>query len=119
MYALAQIIGVGTGEDPYRANVSGSGFHSLIKSKTDGHPKFAWCLVECFDIDNATGTGLFKLPTIGLDEPLVNITPILARTGMITELTGKGIDVSNLTDQSTMRDVVRIVGKHQDGAFDI
>jgi len=118
MYALARIIGDGSGENPYKTDIQGSRFHSIIKSKVDGHPKFNWCFAECFDIDNASGTGLFKFPTIGLDEE-INIIPILARTGMLDELVGKGIDTSQITNQSSMRDVVRIVGKHQDEVFNI
>ena len=115
MYAIARIIGTGTPDDPYRADAEPYG-PCVIPSNPDGSPKYGWCLMKLHDFDNTTGTDLFKLPKVSLSTTVGDISPS-KRAAIKTKLDGMGVDTSWITLDTTLREIVKKIGKHLDVNF--
>lgn len=117
MFALARVIGSGTIDDPFRADVDKPA-SALIPSKPDGTPRFNWCLVRLKDPNNTTGTQLFKITETRLDMQVKDINPTL-RNNLNTKLTSLGVNTSKIKPTYTIRQVLRYIAKHLDDKADI
>lgn len=100
----------------YMADVSGSGCQAIIPTKSDGSPKFNWCLVRLTDPDNAIGTDLFKLPEVNLSMTVRDI-PQAKRQAIKNKLDSLGINTSWITLDSTFREIIKKVGLYLDVNF--
>jgi len=100
-YLIANVIGDGTEDNPYRADISPYG-SCLIPSNLDGSPKFSWCLVKGKTEENYTGVGVKRLS---------------ATQEVRDNLNGKGVDVSklpNLPEKASEKALANLVAKHLD-----
>lgn len=118
MFMIAQIVGNGTENDPYRPDIVGSSWQAIIPSNSNGMPRFNWALVRCADPDSATGIDLFKLPNVSLDMQVGNI-PLNVRNAIRTKLDSLGINTTWITLDTTLREIVRYIGKHLNSNFEI
>jgi hypothetical protein len=117
MYAIARVIGSGMDDDGYRLDVKGSGWTGSIRPcNPDGSPKFLWALVKLTDPDNATGIGLFKLPKVNLSLTVGDI-PQAKRQAIKDKLDTLGVPTAWITLSTTLREIVRKLGKHLDVNF--
>jgi hypothetical protein len=121
-FYLAPVVGSGTDLDPYRAKVpSGTNYVTVIPSKPDGTPAFPWCVVRV-----ARASGLFvdldadadvdRWPDFPLDT-MVRDIPVAERTRLADALTRRGIDTSDVVGTTTLRQILRRVGRLLDARF--
>lgn len=120
---LAPVTGTGTLADPYRAKLPVGTNHSAVIA-TDpktGVPVLPWCLVKV-----ARGSGAFgdldgdgdldPLPVIALDAKVSDLAPSV-RTRFAAGLEKRGIDTSDVRGATTIRQIVRRVGRMLDADF--
>lgn len=121
-FYITKIIGNGSEENPYRPkvadyNVSWSG---VIPSNPDGTPKFGFTFVI---VNTQNHQALLDdpqikgMPELSMDAQISTLSKAV-RDKMLAYFDEEGIDRTGLTMQSTMRDVLRRVGKHLSAEFD-
>ena len=121
-YYLAPIIGDGQStETVYRVQLPRVNHSAVIPSNAaTGAPLFSWalCVVEAPDHGAMLAdAALTALPNLGLDQALDQISTS-QRNALFAALDGKGINRVGLTQASTMRDVLRRIGRYLEAAFD-
>lgn len=120
-FYISKIIGDGTEENPFRPkvadyNVSWSG---VIPSNPDGTPKFGFTFVIVNTRDHQPlldDPQIKGMPELSLDAQISTLSKV-TRDKMLAYFTEEGIDRTGLTLQSTMRDVLRRIGKHLSASF--
>lgn len=119
---FAPITGTGADSDPYRAKVADLAVShvAVIPSRPDGTPRFPWALVmvaagsfAALDSDPA----LAGLPAVNLDLTLAELSTT-ARDRLLTLCQERGIDTTGVTGATTLRQVVRRIGRHLEPAYD-
>lgn len=115
MYAIAKVIGVGTSDNPIRADALNYKSICCIpgyRSGADrGKPKNSWCVVYLTDPDNESAQGLFKLPKISFATK-VGAIPKTVRAAIKNKLDSLGVDTSWITLDSTFGEIVKKLIKH-------
>lgn len=120
MFAIARVIqkDIGTEDERYSVDVTlsqiGTSCRCIIPSNADGTPRFNFALVETDD-PSPIGTNLFTIPEI-LNTELRDINAV-RRNAINDKLTNAGVDTSSLTGTNTIKDVLRLVGRHLDINF--
>lgn len=121
-FYISKIVGDGTEYNPFRPkvadyNVSWSG---VIPSNEDGTPKFGFTFVIVNTQDHTAllaDPQIKGMPELSLDAQISTLSKA-TRDKMLAYFDDEGIDRTGLTLQSTMRDVLRRVGKHLSESFD-
>lgn len=121
-FYITKIIGNGSEENPYRPkvadyNVSWSG---VIPSNPDGTPKFGFTFVIVSTQNHQpllADPQIKGMPELSLDAQISTLSKDV-RDKMLAYFDEEGISRTGLTMQSTMRDVLRRVGKHLSAEFD-
>lgn len=116
-YGATKVIGSGTMDDPYRADVNVP-CSSIIPSNPDGTPKFNWCLVRLKDYEGAAGINLFKFPSGALTMKVSDI-PAAKRQAIKGKMESFGIDTSWIKGSNTLKEILRKIGRHLDINFKV
>lgn len=125
-FYISPVIGNGTLDNAYRAALSdvqrlesGSSLVSLIPSKPDGTPKFAFCLcivnaANHVALGNVTDADQF--PDITLDSQLSVLTT-QQKNALLNFAARRGIPTTGLNNSSTFRNVLERIGQFLDLNF--
>lgn len=124
-YYISPVIGDGSFENPYRAEMEDTvaanqgSMSVVIKNNPDGTPAFpfALCIVSSGNhvpFESIAGTDRF--PDITLDSTLSVLTPG-QRSVVLNFLSNRGVDTSGLGPTSTFGEVIERIGGHIDGNF--
>jgi len=116
---IVPVIGTGTKGDPYRVKLS-IAHSALIPSNPDGTPRFNWalCLVSAADFTALDAdTEAEPFPGVSLDDQLSSISAA-ARNRIQTALINRGVDLTGIDLNSTVRDVVERVVERLDARLD-
>lgn len=121
-YYISRVVGDGTDGDPYRAKIADYGVAhvAIIASGPDGHPSRPWALCLVNTTNHAplvADSDLRAIPVSALDNTLGSLTPQQRQflRDMVEEL---GLDTSEVTAQTTLRQLLRYIGRTLEGAFD-
>lgn len=122
---VAKVVGTGTNADPFRPKgVMEAGVSCVASIATNpitGAPALPWCLVKIarasgdftdFDAD----TDLDGFPLLSLDTR-VNQLPAAQRNRIAAALTKYGIDTSDVQGTTTLRQIVRRIGRLLEPGF--
>jgi hypothetical protein len=115
------VIGTGAADDPWRAKIHGMGVNyvAVIPSKPDGSPALPWCIVKVAATDFSAidaDADIDAWPAVSLDATVAQL-PTAARTRIRTALVNRGIDVSDFTGATTLRAVLRRIGRSLEPDF--
>lgn len=121
-FYLSKIIGDGTEQNPYRPKVAdySVSWSGVIPSNEDGSPKFGFTFVIVNTQNHAAllaDPQIKGMPELSLDAQISTLSKAV-RDKMLAYFDDEGIDRTGLTLQSTMRDVLRRIGKHLTESFD-
>lgn len=120
-YYLTPIVGSGTFADPYRAKAEQYGNCStVIPTGADGRPLFAWALCVVASPDHAApraDAALTPFPAAVSLDTLWSSFSNQQRNRVTTFLANQGVSTASLTAGSTVRDVLRLVGRALDPSF--
>ena len=123
-YYICPIIGDGSFEFPYRpkvADYSGVNWAGIIPSKSDGIPKFGWCLVLVSSSDftniemDSTIQDIFQKYVSGnswadikffLKSKTVGDIPLVERIKIRTYLTNIGVDFTDVMLSTTLLEIL-------------
>lgn len=123
-YYLCDVIGAGTEDSPYRADLADApginGISAVIASGPDGRPlyPYALCVVEADDHQQLrTRPGVDALPEVSLDTR-ANAISQAARSRMDAALSRRGIPSGGVDTAEGYRDLIRVLGQRLEPAFD-
>ncbi len=115
---LSPVVGTGTLDDPYRAQIeaSGAAHAALIPTNANGTPRFAWCLVRVAagDLSGIEADSRLFSFSDDLDTPLSSLPParrtvIIAAIQRITGITPQG--------SQTRRQLLGLIGRLLEPSF--
>lgn len=121
-FYICKVIGDGTEDNPYRPKVADYpvSWSGMLPSNPDGTPKYGFTFVIAATQDHTAllaDPQIKGMPELSLDAQIGSLSKDL-RDKMLAYFDEEGIDRTGLNLQSTMRDVLRRVGKHLEAAFD-
>lgn len=122
-YYLCPMIGSGTEESPYRpkiANFSNVNWTAIVSHNPDGTLKLPWAFVIVRAVDHTTilaDSQIKALPDISLDLTVGDLSAAV-RNAMNNALTNFGIDTSPVKMSTTIRQVLRYLGRKHVADFD-
>jgi len=111
---ISPVIGSGIStSDAFRAKIFdlGVNVHAKIPHNPDGTPRFNWALCLCSAADFSVAdadTTIEPFPGVTVDDLLSSI-PAASRNRIQNFLIGKGVDLTGITLQSTVGDVIQRV----------
>jgi hypothetical protein len=120
-FYISKIIGDGSENSPYRPAVADYNvpWVGVIPSNPDGTPKYGFCFVIVNTINHQPlldDVRIKGMPELSLDAQIGTLSKAV-RDKMLAYFDEEGIDRTGLTLQSTMRDVLRRVGRHLEPTF--
>jgi hypothetical protein len=120
-YYISKIVGDGSEENPYRPRVADYPVRwvGMIPPNPDGSPKygFTFVLVAATDHQQLLDDPQIKgIPELSLDAQISTLSKAV-RDKMLAYFNEEGIDRTGLTQQSTMREVLRRIGQHLQSTF--
>lgn len=122
-YYVAEIIGDGSMDNPYRPAVEdyGVAWAGAIETDVAGKPIHRDCLVLVSTDNHAqlrADSRIDAMPDFALDGKMSAINNVV-KTAMINALRRRGIDVSGLTNTDGYREALQQIGMQRSAAFDI
>jgi len=121
-FYICKVVGDGSDENPYRPKVAdypNVNWTAIINSNPDGSPKYSFAFVVANTADHQVllDDPLIKgMPELSLDAQIGTLSKAV-RDKMLAYFDQEGIDRTGLTLQSTMRDVLRRIGRHLAPSF--
>lgn len=123
-YYLCDVIGDGTEENPYRADLEDApnidGISAKIASGPDGRPVFPYCLcvVEAKNhMPLRLRPNVDALPEVSLDNRMSAVSQA-ARARLDDAMARRKIPTTGFAVAEGYRDVIRLLGKRLDSTFD-
>lgn len=121
-YYISPVIGDGSETNPYRAKLSDYNVShvAVIAGGADGRPARQWalCLVNSTDHTALVADAeLRAIPVSALDNTLGSLTP--QQRQFLRDVVGElGLDTSEVTAQTTLRQLLRYIGRTLEAGFD-
>lgn len=123
-YYICDVIGDGTDDNPYRADLQDApgidGISAVIASGPDGRPAFpyALCVVEASNhLPLRARQGVDALPEVSLDNRMSAVSQA-ARARLDNAMARRGIPSTGFAVAEGYRDVIRLLGQRLESAFD-
>ena len=121
-FYVCKVVGDGSEYNPYRPKVADYqvNWAGMIQSNPDGTPKYGFAFVIAATIDHTqllADPQIKGIPELSLDATISTL-PKATRDAMLAVFDQEGIDRTGLTLQSTMRQVLRRIGRHLAADFD-
>lgn len=123
-YYLCDVVGDGTEDNPYRAALEDEpgidGIATVIASGPDGRPvyPYALCVVESDDHQRLRNRkNVDVLPEVSLDNRMSAVSQV-ARARLDNAISRRNIPTTGLQVAEGYRDVIRLLGRRLDPAFD-
>lgn len=120
-YYISPIVGDGSDLNPFRPKVANYGvaWVACIASGLNGGPKHNWALVLVNAIDHTPlidDPDIRAIPQAALDNTLATLST-QQRQFLRSIIDGLGLDTSQITAQTTLRQVLRYLGRTLDANF--
>jgi len=120
-FYICKIVGDGSETNSYRPKVADYPvkWAGMIPSNPDGTPKYGFAFVIAATLDHTqllADPQIKGIPELSLDAQLSSLTKA-TRDRLLAYFDAEGIDRTGLTLQSTMRQVLRRIGRHLEPDF--